>query len=192
MGQDKALRSFLGQPLIQRIVRRLAPLASDLLIVTHQPDAYRFLGVPLAADLLPDRGPLGGLYTALQLAARPYVAMVGCDMPFVQAGLLAHALAVLREENADIVAPLSAHGLEPLHAVYRRDTCRPAAYAALLAGQLRLTGWLETCNLRVRTLTPDEVKPFDPAERAFCNVNTPEEFAEAERWALAEPGLRDP
>jgi hypothetical protein len=38
----------------------------------------------------------------------------------------------------------------------------------------------------VRELTPDEVRSIDPNGLAFWNVNTPAEFAEAERLALLD------
>ena len=68
-----------------------------------------------------------------------------------------------------------------LHAVYRRATCLPAVRAALDAGVWRMNGWLET--VRLRALSMEQVRELDPQDRAFCNVNTPEEFAQAERWA---------
>ena len=64
MGENKALRIFLGRPLIQRVVERLAPIADELLVTTNQPEAYAFLKLPLLPDLQPGRGPLGGLHTA--------------------------------------------------------------------------------------------------------------------------------
>ena len=32
MGEDKALKSFLGRPLIQRVVDRLSPVADELIV----------------------------------------------------------------------------------------------------------------------------------------------------------------
>ena len=61
MGQDKALMPFLGQPLIQRVVKRLSAIADEIIITTNQPDSYRFLGLPLFPDTRPGHGALGGL-----------------------------------------------------------------------------------------------------------------------------------
>ena len=181
MGQDKALRPFLGRPLIERVLARVAPIANEVFVVTNRPMAYQFLGYPLAADLLPGRGALGGLYTALSTATHPAVAVVGCDMPFVSAGLLAFQRDLLQAEEADVVIPGSSQGLEPFHAVYRRATCLPSVRSALDAETWRVSAWLDT--LRLRTLSLAEVLRHDPQQRAFYNVNTPEEFAAAEQWA---------
>ena len=56
MGQDKALLPFLGEPLIQRVLDRVRPIADEILVTTNQPDSYQFLDVPLYTDVTPGRG----------------------------------------------------------------------------------------------------------------------------------------
>jgi molybdopterin-guanine dinucleotide biosynthesis protein A len=184
MGVDKALKPFLGRPLIQRVIERLAPIADEMIVTTNRPADYVFLNVPLFADLKPGRGALGGLYTAVASASSPIVAVVACDMPFASGRLLEAAARLLVEAEADVVIPTSAEGMEPLHAIYRRATCGPAIEAALAADQWKVIAWFPL--VKVRVLTPDEIKEHDPSGRAFWNLNTPEEFAEAEKQALAD------
>jgi molybdopterin-guanine dinucleotide biosynthesis protein A len=186
MGQDKALMPFFGRPLIQRVVDRLSPIADELIVTTNNPNDYRFLGLPLFPDLKPGRGALGGLYTALASANVEAVAVVACDMPFASAALIEAASRLLAQEEADVVIPDSGGGLEPLHAVYRRETCLPAIESAIEADKWRLISWFP--EVKVRTLQPDEIKVYDPSGLAFWNLNTPEEFAEAEETARAENG----
>lgn len=45
MGSDKALLPFLGQPLILRLLRRLASIADEVLVTSNRPESYRFLGL---------------------------------------------------------------------------------------------------------------------------------------------------
>ena len=181
MGQDKALRPFLGRPLIQRVVERLTPVADEVLVTTNDPDSYRFLGLPLFRDLKPGRGALGGLYTSLSSATCEAVAVVACDMPFASAALIEAAARLLVREDADVVIPDSGDGLEPLHALYRRVTCLPAIETAIEADQWRLIVWFP--QVKVRILQADEVRLYDPSGLTFWNLNTPEEFAEAEQRA---------
>lgn len=188
MGEDKALKPFLERPLIQRVIERVAPVADELLITTNQPAAYAFLGLPLFSDLKPGRGPLGGLYTALVSAKNPHVAVVACDMPFANATLLAAGADIMVREEADVVIAETDEGYEPLHAVYRRETCIPAIESAIASDQWRMISWFP--RVKVRTLTRQEVEHYDPQGLAFWNVNTPEEFAKAERLAneQSKPG----
>lgn len=183
MGQDKALMPFLGRPLIQRVLERAGPIADEIIIVANQPERYAFLPCPVVPDARPGRGALGGLYTAFTAARCSCVAVVACDMPFVSAPLLAFLRDVLIHEGADAAVPETAAGLEPFHAVYRRSACLPAVEAALDAGQWRATGWLGA--VRARPVGLAEIAPHDPRGAAFRNVNTPDDFAQAEADARA-------
>jgi molybdopterin-guanine dinucleotide biosynthesis protein A len=183
MGQDKALLPFLGQPLIQRVLERLAHLADDVIVTTNHPEAYQFLDVPLYTDVIPGLGALGGLYTALVHARQPLVAAVACDLPFANPGLLAACRDILLETGADAIIPSSERGLEPLHAVYRRETCLPWVKAALEEGKRRLIAWHEHSAIQI--LPAEAVAQYDPHGITFWNVNTPEEFQRAEVKALA-------
>ncbi len=79
--------TFLGETLIERLIRRLAPLKAETFITTNQAETYRFLGLPLFPDRLPGSGALGGLLTAIEAARTPLVAVVACDMPFASSRL---------------------------------------------------------------------------------------------------------
>ena len=180
MGVDKALLDFGGQPLIQHLLTRLDSLATETIITTNHPEDYRFLEYPLIPDVIPDRGALGGLYTALNAASQPLVAVVACDMPFASLEILRACQDYLvTDSDLDAVMPSNQCGLEPLHAVYRRDTCLPAVKAAIEADRWKMISWHGDVNLRV--LVPDEIAQLDSEGVAFENVNTPEEFDAAVR-----------
>jgi len=183
MGQDKALMPFLGRPLIQRVLERLASVGEQVILSTNRPADYAFLDLPSYPDIKPDCGSLGGLYTALSVAGHSIIAAVACDMPFANPALFKYEWLLLRQTGADVVIPSTPEGLEPLHAVYRRDTCLPVVQAALEAGNLKMISWLPEVSVRI--VSPGEVAQFDPHSLAFWNLNTPEEFRQAEeraRW----------
>lgn len=181
MGQDKGLLPFLGKPLVQRIIERGSQLTDDILITTNQREAYQFLNIPLYSDLLQGRGSIIGLHTALSVASREIVAVVACDMPFVNIPLLAYQVDVLQEQGADVVIPRVEHGLEPLHCVYRRETCLPVVEQTFRSGKMALVSWLNKVN--TVELSKEQIEHYDPQFRAFINVNTPQEFSQAEGLA---------
>ncbi len=183
MGQDKALMPFLGRPLILRVLERVAALADELIITANQPENYAFLGLRPVPDVKPGCGALGGLYTALSAAHHPIVAVVACDMPFVNAELLAVGLTLLNQTGTDLVIPRTAAGLEPFHALYRRETCLPHVQAALEAGKRRVDAWF--ANVNVCAIPEESIRRQDPLGLAFLNVNTPEELAAAEKLAAS-------
>ena len=184
MGEDKALKPFLGRPLIRRVVDRLHPIADELIVTTNHPDDYSFLNFRLFSDIKPDRGALGGLYTAIASATHPQVAVVACDMPFASTKLIEGMSRLMFQHEADVVIAKSEGGYEPLHALYRRETCLPAIESAIDADLWKVIAWFP--QVKVYVLAEDEIKTLDPDGLAFWNVNTPDEFAEAERIASAQ------
>jgi molybdenum cofactor guanylyltransferase len=181
MGEDKALKPFLGRPLIERVIGRMSPIADEMIVTTNRPADYAFLNLRLIPDLKPGRGALGGLYTAVASASHPMVAVVACDMPFASQNFFESANSLMVEEEADVVIAKMDEGYEPFHSLYRRESCLPAIEAAIDADQWKVIAWFP--QVKVHTLSPDEVKAFDPSGLCFWNLNTPEEFAEAERRA---------
>ena len=186
MGEDKALKPFLGRPLIQRVIENLAPIADEMIVTTNRPAEYGFLNtsarsVRLIPDLKPGRGALGGLYTAVASATSPFVAVAACDMPFASKNFFESAYSLMVKEEADVVIAKTDEGYEPFHALYRRETCLPAIEAAIDADQWKVIAWFP--QVKVRMLSLDEMKTFDPSGLCFWNVNTPEDFAKAEELA---------
>ncbi len=184
MGQDKALLPFLGKPLIERVISRIAPLAGELIVISNDPQKFAYLGLPVLPDLVPGRGALGGLFTALSAANKSLVILVACDMPFANPGLLAFGRDLLIKEGFDAVVPRTDHGTEPFHAIYRRETCLPLVQKAVQAGFWRVDSWFG--EARMRYLIGEELAVYDPAGMVFMNVNTPEELADAQELAEKE------
>jgi molybdopterin-guanine dinucleotide biosynthesis protein A len=181
MGQDKALLPFLGTPLIKRVIDRVAPLGEELFITTNNPRDYSQFEVPLYQDILPGKGALGGLYTALSVSRFPVVVVVACDMPFVNVEILNTSIQMLHKSNSDAVIPETSRGYEPFHAVYRRETCLPAINNAIQAGEKRLISWFP--EVKITPFPESELQLYDAQGIAFLNLNTREEFARAEKLA---------
>jgi molybdopterin-guanine dinucleotide biosynthesis protein A len=109
---------------------------------------------------------------------------VGCDLPFANLDIFQYACDQMGTGDFDVVVPSTDKGLEPLHAVYRRDTCLPVARRALDRGDLKLINWFPA--VKTLTIGPEETAKFDPSGLAFWNLNTPEEFRRAEERAGRE------
>ena len=76
----------------------------------------------------------------------------------------------------DVVMP-DIHGeMQPLHAIYSK-ACLPPMRHCLEANRLRIVGFLP--EVRVCTVTANDLQPLDPDLLAFQNLNTPEEFQAA-------------
>jgi molybdopterin-guanine dinucleotide biosynthesis protein A len=190
MGSPKALVSFCGLPLICRGLKRLGPAADELIVTSNDQESLDFLcgnvkfdnKLRMRSDVYNIRGALNGLYTALYYATNPYVGIVACDMVFPSAPLLLAERDALEKSGADIAIPVTSHGYEPFHAVYRRATCLPVVQAALLDGEIRATSWFD--KVKLCGFTPAMIREADQRGGSFVNVNTPEELSAMERRVL--------
>ena len=129
MGRDKALLPVVGstaggstaggRTLVEQIAARVRAAAGFVTLI-GAPERYGSLGLPVAADLIEECGPIGGIYTALKISSAPWNLIVACDMPAVSTGFLAALLAAAREADPDCFVPETASSLHPLCAVYHR------------------------------------------------------------------------
>jgi molybdopterin-guanine dinucleotide biosynthesis protein A len=180
MGENKALMSLGGRRLIDRVVGVLREVFDDLLMVTNSPEVYADVGVPMVDDVLLGKGSLGGIYSAIYHVTTPYCFVVACDMPFLNAALIRYLVA--QRVGYDVVIP-DIHGdMQPLHAVYGKACLQPIR-RRLEADRLKIIGFLP--DVRVRTVTADDLRHVDPALQAFRNLNTPEEFQDTVRQLRA-------
>jgi molybdopterin-guanine dinucleotide biosynthesis protein A len=182
MGKDKALLPFLGIPLIRRLMDRFQQVNAQMLIISNNSTAYQDFGLPVYGDIRPGRGALGGLLTALSVADTPLVGLIAVDMPFASPKLIKNMADRIQGSNWDGIIPSTVNGLEPLHAVYRRESCLSFVEQAVDQDQWRMVSWHKKANLKI--LNPDETREITGSDYTFLNLNTIEEFNTAEEIAL--------
>jgi molybdopterin-guanine dinucleotide biosynthesis protein A len=183
MGSPKALMEVAGEPLIVRVARRLSAVADPVLLAPASPGRFGDLGFAEVEDARAGAGPLGGLVAGLVASPHLLLAAVAVDMPFASAEVF--RLLADRHTNEDAVAPRTATGLEPLHAVYSR-TALPAFREALDAGRFGLREAL--AGIRVKEVTESEWRAADPTGRFALNVNRPEDLSLLDQAPPSRPG----
>ncbi len=177
MGRDKAFVNLGGKALIEHVIERSADLGqAETILITNKPAQHAHLGLPMYGDILPDKGALGGIYSALVQSQSPDVLALACDMPFVNADLLRYLLDQIRAD-IDIVVPRVDGYPQGLHAIYKKTCITPIA-KQLAADRLKIIRFYD--QMRVRYLDETDYAAFDPQGRSFVNLNRPEELAEAE------------
>jgi hypothetical protein len=72
MGTDKSFVLFEGRPMIEVVLERVRDLGSETIHRHQQAGTLCHLGLPTVADIYPDHGPLGGIFTAVSHAAHPH------------------------------------------------------------------------------------------------------------------------
>jgi molybdopterin-guanine dinucleotide biosynthesis protein A len=183
MGEPKALMRLepTGPTLLERVVASLAFVAAEVLLVGAP--AWELPGTLAGSPTTRDRGEsaIDGVIAALAVARHERCVVVGCDMPFLDPGLISAMCAVADREDAGVMA-VDSSGANPLLAVYRRSSL-PTLEALVSSGKRSLTR-----AARVLEMAPFRVDGSNapPAWRwSVVNVNTPADLEEARRHARA-------
>jgi molybdopterin-guanine dinucleotide biosynthesis protein A len=185
-GGDKPMRTIGGRTILERVVARLKPQCSGL-ILNANGDPARFAAFRL--QVIPDDvpgfpGPLAGILAALDWTAtnRPdmeWVLSAAGDCPFLPRDLVARLHEARERENALLAVAASGEQTHPVIGLWRvalRDELR---HALVVEDMRKIDRW--TARYPLATVTwPTE--PLDP----FFNANTIEDIAEAERLAALD------
>jgi molybdopterin-guanine dinucleotide biosynthesis protein A len=170
MGKDKALLTLGGEPLIARGVRKLSRVCAEVAIAGGSEDLASFGRVILDNSL--GCGPLGGIVSALEQSPFEWNLFLAVDAPFVPVSVL-KALLFAADGFRGVCVMARVQGrMQPLCAVYSKGALE-VLRQELAAGRWKVTQAIAAAG---------EVKFLDFYDSTwFANLNTPEEFAEAER-----------
>ena len=186
-GRDKALVQIGDEVLLARLCLVIRGVTPSVTII-GSPEKYSRFWAECVADRWPGQGPLGGIITALHATAAAeggpeWNIIIGCDMPFLTHEWLAYLIQRARASNAEVVAPRSAHGLEPLCACWRTSGAGKLQ-RAFQSGIRKVTEGMK--HLAMEVLDETHWKRFDSADRLFWNMNTLSDYDEAKRILEAE------
>ncbi len=209
MGRDKALLELAGKPLVLHAVVKLRRVCIDVSILGNDPalDAY----APLVRDVHADCGPMGAMEAALLHSRYDWNLFLPVDMPFLPTAYLSGWLRHTSPEYARVmmftvdgvpqptmalvhreVRPFLTEALErgeyKLFPVLER-ACREIAVGKGLlpeVGMWKIPYWSGLMSKPgPERKGEDWWYTTDAQERHsgswFANLNTPEEFAEAEK-----------
>jgi molybdenum cofactor guanylyltransferase len=170
-GTNKAFAEVQGVRLIERTIRVMGSVCPRLLLVTNTPAEYAYLQLPMVEDLIKGLGPLGGIYTGLEVIDDENGLFVACDMPFLREDLL-RCMVTLRGDF-DAVVPRVNWMVEPLHALYTKN-CLPSLREFIRSQELQILKFFQ--KIRVRYMEEEEIRKIDPDLKSFFNINRPEEL----------------
>ncbi|MEH7074563.1 molybdenum cofactor guanylyltransferase [Neobacillus drentensis] len=183
MGTNKALLKINEKTNIERIADTLSRSFNDIILVTNHPEQYEFLGVKMVKDYYPNQGPLAGVHAGLSSSNFDTNFIVACDMPFVSVELA--ELLVTKSADYDAVIPIINGVQHPLFAVFNKRVLSGAA-ESIEAGRLRMKHLLDTLHVLYVTEKDLQVCGSIDLERVFFNMNHPNEYEDAKKWAEAD------
>ncbi|MBN8659208.1 MAG: molybdenum cofactor guanylyltransferase [Candidatus Obscuribacter phosphatis] len=170
MGRPKAFLPYGGTTMIQHILTNIKDLFSETFLVSNEPESYEDFEVDVVKDILPYRGPLGGILSGLLISQHSHAFVIACDMPLVSARLIRELCA--RRFEHDVVVAAHEEGLEPLLGVYSKNCIKPLE-ESLFNGDLSLKDFLAGLNTSTYEISEDNETSLPP----YFNVNTPQDYS---------------
>lgn len=174
IGQEKAFLRIGERTIIEEQIYTLGKIFNEIIIVVNDRNNFRDTDAKVVTDVIPNSGPLGGLYSGLAVSSNIHSFVIGCDMPFINLELIRYMI----EENdeSDIIIPLSTKGKETLFAIYSLN-CLETIRQQIELRNLRL---LNILNFhKVKYISHEEIEKFDSKEFSFFNVNSLKDYEKA-------------
>ncbi len=169
MGEDKGLLELNGSPMIGHVINTLKDIADDILIVSNN-EAYQQFGLPVYSDIIPNKGPIGGIYTGLVKSNTEVNIVISCDSPFMTTSFINKLLA---HSCAQEVTISSYNGrVHPTIGIYNQSIT-PTLKQQIDNNEFKLMSTIE----KVR----HQIIPFSSTDEAidpiiFSNINTQQEL----------------
>lgn len=171
MKRDKALVLLQEEPFIKHVFNALNKITTAICLVSENRN-YEQFGLPLVADIYKDKGPLGGIHSALNHTQEERVLILSCDIPLINSQTLTRLVdAALSNPDANIHFATANKNWHPLIGVYSKAIL-PDLEFALQQNHLKLIDF-------IKTQTYKEIAIADT--RSLTNVNTPEALAEIQK-----------
>jgi len=171
-GRAKSFLKISKGTLISVQLGVLRKVFKKIIIVTNSPRRYRNLkGVGLVPDIIPDSGPLGGIYSGLLASKSFYNFVIACDMPFINPGLIKYMFK--KAPGYDMVIPKIDGLYEPLFCIYSKDCILPIS-RMVEDGVFKIKGLLPL--VKINKITKKEVLSYGSPARLFTNINTAREL----------------
>jgi molybdopterin-guanine dinucleotide biosynthesis protein A len=171
-----------GRTIISRIIETLNDIFDEIVIVTNSPDEFKkYNTCKILRDEFLDKGPLGGIHSAMKESGKEALFVVGGDMPFLEKELIVKEVDYYNRNKCDILIPQTGQYIEPLHGIYRNNLLN------------RLEEYLDGENdcafrlfFRKENVFYMQVEGSENSMRAFTNINSPADIVQAETLLLRQ------
>jgi len=166
MQSEKGLVLFRGKPFIEHIIKAILPITAEIKLITVSKE-YDYLPYQKVPDVIADKGPLGGIYTALLHSETEFNLILSCDIPLISTELLQELISKHTEE-AGITVFASESRMHPLIGIYSKKMI-PFIKNAIDSGELKMMNLLARIPHQIINLDESEIFPL-------TNINSADEL----------------
>jgi molybdopterin-guanine dinucleotide biosynthesis protein A len=175
MGSDKGLVVFRRKKMVQHVINKLMDSGfTDPVIVSNNYD-YKEFGLEVIEDVIKDKGPLGGIYSALMHSKTDLNLIISCDVPFIQTKVI--ELLINNIEDQAVTVLCHDYQIHPLIGVYNKKVLKNLK-RHLDEDNLKVLSFIQFCGVKIID-TNDYFK--DLSINCFENINTKNDLLKLEQ-----------
>ncbi len=88
MGENKSLMKLGNNTVIERVVKLMQTLFSEVILITNTPEEYKFIEIPMYRDIYTHRGPIAGIHSGLLNSKTKNNFIISCDIPLITSEII--------------------------------------------------------------------------------------------------------
>lgn len=153
MQSEKGLVLFQNKPFIEHIIKAVSRITENIKLITNNKE-YDYLTFQKIPDIITDKGPLGGIYTALINSETEFNLILSCDIPLISTELLSELISKKNEE-AEITVLASESRMHPLIGIYAKKVL-PVIKSAIDNDDLKMMNLIAKIPHQIITIEESE------------------------------------
>jgi molybdopterin-guanine dinucleotide biosynthesis protein A len=167
MGQEKGLVDWKGKSFLTWILEAVTPVSDKVFLVTKE-ESYRKYKLSMIPDIYENKGPVGGIYSALRNSKSKWNLILSCDIPKIKSDLLLELIESGKSNPSPITIASDGIYDYPLVGVYHQSLADEFGNATR-ENKLKLRALVDSFSPNRLVIEPEN-QPF------LANVNSPEEL----------------
>jgi molybdopterin-guanine dinucleotide biosynthesis protein A len=168
MQSEKGLVLYQNKPFIEHIIEAVLPISNSIQLITNTND-YDYLAYKKIKDIIVDKGPLGGIYTALVYSETEMNLILSCDIPLISTEILLE-LTEKHNSNFDVSVFEDNDRIHPLIGIYSTRIL-PVLKKAIDKNDLKMMRFISNVKHQLIPIT-------DEKKQLFKNINSVAELNE--------------
>lgn len=143
MHSEKGLVLYKSKPFIEHVIDAVLPISNNIQLVTNS-NHYDYLPYLKISDVVIEKGPLGGIFSALQYSKSEINLILSCDIPLISSELLIE-LITKHTTNFDVTVLEDNFRIHPLIGIYSKKII-PILQKAIHENELKLMHFITNVN----------------------------------------------
>ena len=143
MQSEKGLVLYQNKPFIEHIIEAVLPISQNIQLINNT-NVYDYLPYRKIKDIIIDKGPIGGIYSALVNSETEMNLILSCDIPLISTKMLQQLMAK-HNSSFDVSIFEETNRIHPLIGIYSKNMLR-VLKKAIDDNELKMMQFISNAN----------------------------------------------